>query len=169
MKKIYSLLLAVAFAAASALAEPVKLKVSAVLDLHAGLSALDGYQKEIPQGRDPQTGADRPSLVMPVGYKFSAETKWAIVADLAAAKKVKDVYDAAVLGVVKAVSPDGTGETIDKSPALKARFSDEVRKLQEHEETVDLRLIAGPDLNLDVNQNIPGTVLTWLAPAIRKP
>lgn len=167
MNRTKLLLLAVLSIALSASAEPVKLKVSAILDLHAGLSALDGYQKEIPQGRD-QTGAERPSLVMPVGYKFNAATKWALAADLAEAAKAKAVYDAAVLATVKAVSPDGTGEAIDKSPALKARFSEEVRKLQELEKELNLTLVTREDLNLDANGNIPGTVLTWLSPILKK-
>jgi hypothetical protein len=162
------LLFAVVLSAASAFAEPVKLKVSAILELHAGLTALDGYQKEIPQGRD-QNGAERPSLVMPVGYKFPPAAKWAIADDLAAVKRAKDTYDAAVLATVKAVSPDGTGESIDKSPVLKAKFSDEVRKLQDLEQTLDLKLLTREDLNLDANSNIPGTVLTWLSPILKKP
>lgn len=151
-----------------AFAEPVKLKVSAVLELHEGLAALDGYQKEIPQGRD-QNGNERPSLVMPVGYKFGAAAKWAIADNLAVVKKAKATYDAAVVATVKSVSPDGTGEAIDKSPVLKAKFSDEVRKLQELEQTLDLKLLTREDLNLEANGNLPGTVLTWLSPILKKP
>ena len=144
-------------------ADTLKLKVSEILSLHDGLSALDGYQKEVPQGEG------QPSRIIAAGYKFSAKVKWAVADDLAAVAKVKAVYDAAVLATVKAVSPDGTGEAIDKSPALKARFSDEVRKLQELEKPVDLTLLTREDLNLDVNAGIPGTVLTWLAPILKKP
>lgn len=165
--KTMSLLAALAFASA-AFAEPVKLKVSAILELHDGLTALDGFQKEIPQGRD-QNGNERPSLVMPVGYKFPAATKWAIADDLAAVKKAKATYDAAVVATVKAVSPDGTGEAIDKSPTLKAKFSDEIRKLQDLEQTLDLKLITREDLNLEANANLPGSVLTWLGPILKKP
>ncbi len=162
------LYLAAIFLAAVLRAEPVKLKVSAILELNEGLTALDGFQKEIPQGRD-SNGNERPSLVMPVGYKFSAATKWAIADNQAVVKKARATYDAAVLATVKAVSPDGTGEAIDKSPTLKAKFSDEVRKLQELEQTIDLKLLTREDLNLEANPNIPGTVLTWLAPVLKKP
>lgn len=165
--KTMFLLAALAFATA-AFADTVKLKVSTILELHEGLSALDGFQKEIPQGKD-QNGNERPSLVMPVGYKFSAKAKWAIADNLAAVKKAKATYDAAVLATVKSVSPDGTGEAIDKSPVLKARFSDEVRKLQELEKPIELSLLTREDLNLEANSNIPGTVLTWISPIVKAP
>lgn len=168
MKTKTMFLLAVLAFATAAFADPVKLKVSAILELHDGLAALDGFQKEVPQGKTPD-GADRPSLVMPVGYKFNASTKWAIADDLAAVKKAKATYDAAVLATVKSVSPDGTGEAIDKSATLKAKFSDEVRKLQDLEQTLDLKLITREDLNLEANANLPSSVLAWLGPILKKP
>lgn len=161
------LLVAVLAAALSASAEPVKLKVAAILDLQVGLSALDGYQKEVSQGKDPN-GNELPPKILVGSYKLSAAAKWALADDLAAVNKAKATYDAAVLATVKAVSPDGTGEAIDKSPALKAKFSDEVRKLQDLEKELDLTLISRSELNLEANSNIPGTVLTWLAPILKK-
>lgn len=162
-------ILILALALAGALhAETVKLKVSEMLELNAALASLDGFDKEVPQGKD-GNGVDLPAKIIRGGYKFSAKTAWALADNRAEALKAKANYDAAQLGIVKALSPDGTGEAIDKSPALQAKFSDEVRKLLDLQKDFSLTLISREDLNLDVNGMIPGTVLAKLAPILKKP
>lgn len=168
--KTLAMFLSAALLAASAFAENVKLTVAQALDLHAALSALDGYVKEIPQGKG-QDGQDLPPKVIAGSYKFSARTKWAIADNLAALKRARETYDAAQLKTVKEISPDGTGDAIDKSPLLLAKFSDAIRLLRSLEVSggVELTLVSREDLNLDVNQNIPGSALTALAPMLKKP
>lgn len=168
MRKI-ALILAAAFFAASALAENVKLKVGQVLALQAGLAALDGYVKEVPQGKGPD-GQDLPPKIIAGSYKLTAKTKWAVADNLTALKRIVESYAAAEIKTIKEVSPDGTGEAIDKSPALLAKYSDEIRKLRDVDVPggVELILVTREDLNLDVNQNIPGSALTGLAPILKK-
>jgi hypothetical protein len=165
--KFTTLIFALALACA-AQAETVKLKVSEMLELNAALASLDGFDKEVPQGRQPD-GTDAPAKIIRGGYKFAAKAAWALADNRAEALRAKANYDAAALGIVKALSPDGTPEAIDKSPALVAKYSDEVRKLLDLQKEFTLTLISREDLNLDVNSMIPGTVLAKLGPILKKP
>lgn len=165
--KFTTLIFALALACA-AQAETVKLKVSEMLELNVALSTLDGFDKEVPQGKD-GSGSDLPSKIIRGGYKFAAKTAWALADDRAEALRARATYDAAALGVVKALSPDGTPEAIDKNPALLAKYSDEIRKLLDLQRDFTLTLISRDELNLDVNTMIPGTVLAKLGPILKKP
>jgi hypothetical protein len=154
----------IALASAGALrAETLKLAVKDTLALNASLTALDGFDREISQGKD------LPSKIIRGGYSFNAKTAWAIADDLAETKRAQENYDSARLAAIKEISPDGTGDAIDKSPALAAKFSEKMRAVLDLVKPINLTLISRDDLNLEVNKMIPGSVLAGLAPVIQKP
>lgn len=160
MKTKTILLLAVALLAAPlAQAEKIALTVAQVAELAQGLAGLDGYVKTVGTGEATKT--------VPAAYDFGPQTRWAIAENLAEAKRVLAIFDAAKSAVLKAVSPDGTGEAVDKDPKLSARFSADVRKLLDERKDLELSPIALADLRLETNA-IPGSVLANLRPIVRK-
>lgn len=124
--------------------------------IRAALGALDGYQKDVPQG------TDQPHKVIFVYYEFSGKTRLAISRDLAALDAAIKPYEETRKAIVAAydlnnpkVSPENTAkgnkEWEDaKKPALSAT----------------LEVIPSDDLKLDTNQ-IPNTILEQLLPILK--
>ena len=156
---IFAFLLAVSLARA----DTVKLKLSELVDLGQALASLDGFDKEVHQGKD------QPAKIIRGAYSFNAKTAWAIADDIAEVKRGLATFEEARKTVIKSISPDGTAEAIDKDKALGAKYSAEITKLLELEKPFTFTLISRDDLNIDVNNTMPASLLTRLAPIIKKP
>lgn len=139
----------------SSLASAATLTVSEVLELKAGLQALDGQPTLVPaQG-------DQPAKVVSVPYKFSSDARWKIFSALTAVKGTLDTFEAARQDLVKRMGLD----TDPKNEAKLTAFTTEISKDLARKTEVKLPTLSRAELNLTENA-IPGSVLAALAPVI---
>ena len=139
-------------------AEPLRLTVEQALDLLAGLTALDGHEELVGEGKQQQ------KIVVP--YTLGGPLRQAIFHDITATKPVAADFQNARNAVVIELSK-GAGKLDPGSPeSAKLALQTQAMMAQ----PVDLKLdrIKLADLKLDSNP-IPGTVLAQLAPILDEP
>ena len=134
------------------IASAASITIGQAIELRAGLTALDGYQKDVPQG-------DAPAKVIVSPYKLSSDTRWKIFSALTAIKPTLETFDAARADLQKRVKLAG-----DDKAAL-AAIDQEAEQLLARKQDVKLPTLKREELALGGNP-IPGSVLVALAPII---
>lgn len=160
MKKIaHSLFAALLFAALpiSAIAEPLKLKGSELLELGRGLGDLDGAMKVV---TDPRTGKDEKVVI---AYDFTGKVRFAIARNLTAAKPMLESLAKTKQAIGEEIAGKGAVEV--KGETALAAFSKKWGDALNEVVTIEVTKLTEFDLNLDKNA-IPGTTLTALQPII---
>jgi len=141
----------------------LKLTVKDAVEVLAGLKALDGFEKVAKVGAGEKT-TDR---VVVEAYKFKPAAMWKLAKNTAALKGLVENYGKVRNKLIKDIS-GGKDEIAEKDnpdfKAQQAKFMEDISVIVDTEEEVMIDKLAQSDLNLDVNSNIPPSVLVSLLP-----
>lgn len=132
--------------------EKLKLKVIDIRNLHAGLSALDGFEKAIEK--------EGKTVSIREFYVFSAKTRWNISKNLRIVNQFVTTFNETRDGLIKQIS--GGAQIDDTNKEHFSKFLEGIKQIDNQEEEVSgLLKLSFEDLNLEKNQ-IPSTVLALL-------
>lgn len=131
------------------------MKLKEALGYLSALKSLDGQRKIVKDG-----GVDTPVFV---SCKFSVNTRLTIARNMAKLTVEQKAYHEARDGFIRELSDGGAEVPEEKVPEFLKYDAD---LLNQECESLDLTRLTIKDLNLEVNEDLPNTVVSALLPLL---
>lgn len=132
----------------------IDIRISSLVSFQSALSACDGYNFVTKDG-----------AVIRKNFKFSKETRLAIMRNIRNVKIAMEQYEEERNALILSLADDGGGEV---SAANTGEFAKQHAEMLKKMTNVDINFIEESDLNIEDNLELSNSAVAYLAPMINR-
>jgi hypothetical protein len=137
------------------------LKLKQEVELFTALKSLDGVDRVV-------RAEGQPDRIVRESYTFGGKFRWNVAKNLGLLKRSIEAYEEARTALIKSLSPDGVGISVEDKVAFAAFNLEHEKMLNEPDDLPGLLTFSEDDLATDKNP-IPPSTLMALMPLITAP